>query len=245
MTFAGFRTATVVAAVLGAMGMTQQAGPPRGPATTGRITGTVSVLPSLTSRRSGPQLYRAYGPGESPLGAPADTNELHNVVVYLLGPPGPEAGTVGPPASAGISQQHETFVPHVLAVLQGTTVAFTNDDPYFHNVFSLSSARSFDLGRHPQGTSRTVRFDKPGTVKVFCDIHANMSATVLVLTNSLFSKPNDDGRFAIESVPAGEYRIVAWHERTLRATRQIRVVPGETTVVDFNLPVNDARPGRP
>jgi hypothetical protein len=136
-----------------------------------------------------------------------------------------------------IEQRNETFVPHVLPVLRGSTVEFPNKDPVFHNVFSLSSSRSFDLGRYPKGTSKSVRFDRPGTVQVFCHIHSDMSAVVLVLDNPFFTIPAAPGRYTINGVPAGEYRLVAWHERIKPIVRSVRVRAGQTTILDLNVPL--------
>jgi len=136
-----------------------------------------------------------------------------------------------------IEQKGEVFIPHVLAVRRGSTVDFPNVDPVFHNVFSLSSARTFDLGRYPKGTSKSVRFDRPGTVQVFCHMHSDMSAVVLVLDNPFFTVPAPPGQYAIEGVPPGEYRLVAWHERIKPIVRRVRVQAGQTTVLDLNVPL--------
>ena len=141
------------------------------------------------------------------------------------------------PTRLAVEQRGETFAPHVLPVLRGSTVEFPNEDPVFHNVFSLSSSRSFDLGRYPKGTSKSVRFDRPGTVQVFCHIHSDMSAVVLVLNNPFFTIPAAPGRYAIDGVPAGDYRLVAWHERIKPIVRRVRVQAGETTILDLDVPL--------
>ena len=93
---------------------------------------------------------------------------------------------------------------------QAETVDFPNDDPFFHNVFSLSKAATFDLGRYPSGSSRARTFSRPGIVKVFCDIHSHMTALVMVLDHAWFTIPADDGTFTLPPVPAGELTVVAW-----------------------------------
>jgi hypothetical protein len=138
---------------------------------------------------------------------------------------------------AKIVQRGEQFVPPVTVVTSGSTVEFPNDDPYFHNVFSLSRVATFDLGRYPSGASRSYTFDRPGIVKVFCHIHAQMSALVVVLDHPWFNVPTETGAFALPPVPAGEYTLVAWHERIGEQRERIRVAPGGTTRVDFTLPV--------
>ena len=136
-----------------------------------------------------------------------------------------------------MAQRDERFVPHVRAVMQGATVDFPNEDDLFHNVFSLSAAARFDLGRYPKGASRSVTFAKPGLVQVFCHIHADMSAYVWVLSNPYFASPGEDHRFAIDDVPEGDYTIVAWHERIKPITRRVHVSAGQTTSIDFNIPL--------
>ncbi len=134
-------------------------------------------------------------------------------------------------------QQDELFVPHVLPIARGASVRFPNSDPYFHNVFSLSRAASFDLGRFPPGESRVRQFNKPGLVKVFCHLHADMSAVILVLDHPWFTTPKDDGEFVIADVPAGPRRVTAWHERIGEARTRVDVPAGGDVAVEFVLPV--------
>ncbi|MDE3053478.1 MAG: hypothetical protein KGJ70_06305, partial [Gemmatimonadota bacterium] len=136
-----------------------------GPAGTGTVEGTVLLSPSLAQRRPRFRIYADPGPGQQPPDpAVLDTaSEMANVVVYLVpesGTPAPDAGA--PPAEhPTVSQSGERFVPHVLAVVRGTTVDFPNRDDVYHNVFSLSAPAVFDLGRYPKGESRAVTFDRP------------------------------------------------------------------------------------
>ena len=111
-----------------------------------------------------------------------------------------------------MDQRNETFVPHVLAITVGTTVDFPNSDRTYHNVFSLSKARRFDLGRYAAGRSKSVRFDRPGIVRVFCDIHSHMNAFILVFSHPFFGVTDADGRYQIDDVPPGTYTLVAWDE---------------------------------
>jgi len=139
-----------------------------------------------------------------------------------------------------MAQRDERFVPHVLPVVQGATVDFPNEDDVYHNVFSLSSAagpKGFDLGRYPKGTSRSVTFTRAGTVQVACHIHSDMSAIILVLANPYFASPDDNHHFVIDDVPEGDYTIVGWHERIKPINRRIHVTAGQTTPVDFNIPL--------
>ena len=176
-------------------------------------------------------------PGMSNLGAdmvyvPA---EHRQAVVYLETAP-PSPGETLAPVRVSIRQQREMFVPHVLAVVVGSTVDFPNADPFFHNVFSFSKPRPFDLGRYPKGHSRSVRFDSPGVVQVFCDIHSHMSAFILVFAHRFFAVTDDQGRYQIENVPPGRYVVVAWYEGRVRASSAV-VVPdaGGPVDLDFTL----------
>ncbi|HEY5061378.1 MAG TPA: hypothetical protein VII52_07560 [Gemmatimonadaceae bacterium] len=216
-------------------------------AATGRIEGTVEISTSLSARRPPFRIYAEPGSGSQPPPAPRDpiSAELHNVVVYL------EGDSTRLPSAAerldshrhgSIAQRDERFVPHVMPILQGGTVDFPNEDDVYHNVFSLSTAaapngRGFDLGRYPKGSSKSWTFVRAGTVQVFCHIHSDMSAIVLVLTNTFFASPDDDHHFAIDDVPEGDYTIVGWHERIKPISRRVHVTAGQTTSVDFNIPL--------
>jgi plastocyanin len=122
-----------------------------------------------------------------------------------------------------IDQRDESFAPHVLAVMAGTTVEFLNSDRTYHNVFSLSRTRSFDLGRYPRGKSKFVRFDRAGVVRVFCDIHSHMSAFILVFSHRFFAVAEADGRYRIDGVPPGTYNVAVWNESLPRETRRVTI----------------------
>lgn len=155
-------------------------------------------------------------------------------VVYLeTAPRGAFEQTEG--GRAVMDQRNETFVPHVLAVTTGTVVEFPNSDRIYHNVFSLSKARSFDLGRYAVGRSKSIRFDRPGIVRVFCDIHSHMSAFILVFSHPFFSMTGADGSYRIENVPPGSYNVVAWHEGTASEARPVIVADGGIAELDFAL----------
>jgi plastocyanin len=113
---------------------------------------------------------------------------------------------------ARMDQRNETFEPHVLAIVAGTTVDFPNSDHTYHNVFSLSKTRSFDLGRYAVGRSKAIRFDRPGIVRVFCDIHSHMSAFILVFAHRYFAVTDEEGRYRIDSVPPGTHTVMTWNE---------------------------------
>ena len=163
----------------------------------------------------------------------APESERRHVVVYLRDAR-PQVVT---PTRVAIRQVNESFTPRVVAVTIGSEVEFPNDDPIYHNVFSLSRAKNFNLGRYPRGETRRVRFDRPGVVKVFCDIHSHMSATVMVFDHPWFAVPSEDGRFELPPMPPGDRQITAWHERLGDTTLRLRLESGRPAAADFVLPV--------
>jgi plastocyanin len=136
---------------------------------------------------------------------------------------------------ARMDQRNETFVPHVLAITVGTTVDFPNNDVTYHNVFSLSRPRPFDLGRYAVGRSRSVTFDRPGIVRVFCDIHSQMSAFILVFSHRFFDVTDDQGRYAIDEVPPGTYKVNVWNEAVTPVSRTVTVAAGGEVTLDVVL----------
>ncbi len=138
--------------------------------------------------------------------------DYSGVVVWFL----PAAGVPAPRAEgkhARLIQKDKTFTPHVLAIQTGTTVDFPNYDPIFHNAFSNFSGQLFDIGLYAPGSSRSLRFQRSGTVRIFCNIHPAMSAVILVVDTPYFAVSGKDGIFEIDKVPAGEYKLKVFHER--------------------------------
>lgn len=139
------------------------------------------------------------------------------------------------PSAATIVMKGKAFVPRVAVVPVGGSVEFPNMDPIFHNVFSVSGENRFDLDLYKKPNRRAATFRQPGLVRVFCNIHPQMSAYVLVRDNPFWARAGADGRFAIEGVPAGTWTVRVWHERGGEAT-QAAAVPAEGTVeVDLDL----------
>jgi hypothetical protein len=135
-----------------------------------------------------------------------------------------------------MDQRNERFIPHVLAVMVGTVVDFPNSDLTYHNVFSLSRAKRFDLGRYAAGKSKGVRMDRPGVVRVFCDIQSHMSAFVLVFNHRFFDVTDDEGRFELPALPAGTYTLVGWYEGEARITRPVVVPANGWAEIDLVVP---------
>ena len=153
-------------------------------------------------------------------------------VVYL--DPAPRAAFDARDEPRGrIDQRNERFVPHVLAIVAGTTVDFPNSDLTYHNVFSLSRAKTFDLGRYAAGRSKSVRFDRPGIVRVFCEIHSHMSAFILVFAHRYFAVTDPEGGYRIDNVPPGDYNVFVWNESTPLDSRRV-TVPDTGGDVDLN-----------
>ncbi len=139
------------------------------------------------------------------------------------------------PNSAVMDQRGLRFIPHVLPIMVGTTVAFPNSDPLAHNVFSVSPTKRFNLGLYGPGTVRSIRFDEPGIVELLCNVHQEMSAYIVVLKNPYFARPQSDGSFRIAGVPAGRHRLRWWHERLGEVTREVEVTPASVVVANVNL----------
>ena len=175
-------------------------------------------------------------PGVSDLGAPParDVDDRLRSVVYLESAPR-RAFDVEEAGHAVMDQRNETFVPHLLAVMTGTTVDFPNSDKFYHNVFSLSKAARFDLGRYAAGHSKSIRFDRPGIVRVFCDIHSHMSAFILVFGHPYFAVTDAQGRYHIDNVPPGSYGVIAWNEGNPSDAKPVTVPDGGAAELDFAL----------
>ena len=175
-------------------------------------------------------------PSVAALGAPVEQAPAGRPrsVIYLESAP---RGAFEPieQGRAVMDQRDETFVPHVLAITTGTTVDFPNSDRIYHNVFSLSKTARFDLGRYEAGHSKAVRFDRPGIVRVFCEIHSHMNAFILVFSHPFFAMTDAEGRYRIDNVPPGTYNLLAWNEGVSSDARTVTVPAGGATEVDFAL----------
>ena len=202
--------------------------PEAGQNPSGRLTGRVTLTPAPARSNASAYDGRSVSPRAKPL------PEAKNVVIYFEGISSPASPSA---MKASIAQKDEQFVPHLVAVTAGSSVAFPNDDPFFHNVFSLSRGASFNLGRYASGVTRSRTFSRPGIVKVFCELHSHMSAVVRVFDHPWFTVPDEQGIFAIADVPAGEHTVVAWHERIGERRDRVTIRPGQATEVNFTLPV--------
>jgi plastocyanin len=193
---------------------------PRPVAAVGSISGRVDV-------RVAPSADIRPDPAGLGMGVNRDSQDRRRSVVYLETAPR-AAFEPGDRRHARMDQRNERFVPHVLAVTTGTYVDFPNDDKTYHNVFSLSKTKEFNLGRYAVGHSESVLFDQPGIVRVFCEIHSHMSAFILVFAHRYFAVTGDDGRYRIDAVPPGSYTLVVWNETTRGEAPRRTVTIGES-----------------
>ena len=133
-----------------------------------------------------------------------------------------------------LTQKNKTFQPHVLAVPLGSTVDFPNNDPIYHNVFSLSGPQPFDLGLYRAGDTRPRTFTSPGTYRVFCNIHPQMSAIVVVAPSAFTTLAAPDGRFTLD-LPPGRFRLTALSERTAPVSIEIASTQGASSAPELTL----------
>ncbi|MCF7805533.1 MAG: carboxypeptidase regulatory-like domain-containing protein [Candidatus Marinimicrobia bacterium] len=192
----------------------------------GEITGSITIYGPVSKKVQMISPYARQRYAKSPVST-NEGSETSNVVVYVENPPQKE---YTPQSDTVLMDQRDlTFTPHVLPIVAGSTVGFLNSDDVFHNIFSLSKTKKFNLGRYPAGEIQTVTFENPGRVDVFCDIHAAMSAVILIFDHSYFTTADADGNFTISDLPAGEYTVHFWHEDLDNITRDV-TVPEDGTI---------------
>jgi plastocyanin len=189
------------------------------------LRGRVDIGRVLSSSRPAPRTAGAEDPG------PPD---VYRQAVVFIDPP-PDRYERPVEFHAKMNQKDERFIPHLLAIPVGSVVDFPNDDRTYHNVFSLSKPKRFDLGRYAAGQSKAVRFDRPGIVRVFCEIHSHMNAFILVFDHRFFAITDEAGRFRIDRVPPGTYTVTAWYEGAAQQTETVTVAPGTGAEVNFVL----------
>ncbi len=192
---------------------------------------TISRPDDVTDAIARGRMLIRYGAGSDQMEKPLEPYALsEKAVVYIEEVP----GTYTPPYLHPVLDQHDmVFRPLVLPVLAGTTVDFPNSDPLFHNVFSLSTPKEFDLGKYPKGQRRSVTFDEEGVVSVYCEIHSYMFATILVLQNPYFAVPDNNGNYEISGIPPGTYQLSFWYGRKKVGSHTISVAPNQTTTSEF------------
>jgi len=169
--------------------------------------------------------------------------ELKDFVVYIdqapAEKPAPPSRPVQVITTKRVTQKGAMFSPRVLPVVVGTTVEWPNKDEIFHNVFSISDAKQFDLGLYKDPEVKQVVFDKPGRVDIFCSIHSSMNCIVLVLETPHFCATDDKGHYSIANVPPGKYRLKAWHDRLPSQLKEITIPETGDVKMDFVLGITN------
>lgn len=160
--------------------------------------------------------------------------EVQNIVIFIEGNNLNKSQTyLKPPKSVAtpkVTHKGRKFSPHVLPIVRDTKVDFFNDDSIYHNVFSISKTKAFDLGIYPENTSKLIRFEKTGLVKLYCNIHPKMTSNILILNNNFYTKPSSDGNFIIEDIPIGSYSLRVWHELAEPQQYNIEIKEGENVL---------------
>lgn len=162
--------------------------------------------------------------------------DIADAVLWLDGP------KTARPSQAEIVTKEKAMVPAVVVVAPGSSVSFSNLDPFNHNVFSVSPEATFDLGSYGRGNARSATFQKPGVVRVYCNVHAQMGAVVLVVESPLVTRPGTDGTFHFDNVPPGSYTLTVWHERGGRTTQKIEVGRTEGAPLSLALDASGFKP---
>jgi plastocyanin len=201
----------------------------------GAIVGTVRAKPASQADESA--TGDRYQSRRYKFAEKIDYDHLRDFVIYLEADPKLTSEPGG--AAAKIVQKDASFEPHVLPIAAGTTVKWPNEDEIFHNVFSMSETKEFNLGFYNREKIPAITFDKAGRVDVFCGIHTNMHCIILVLPNRFFVLADSKGRFAIREVPAGTYKLKAWHERVPGQVKEVVVPESGEVSIDFVLGVGE------
>ena len=155
------------------------------------------------------------------------------VLVYLVG-----FDEKAPAAPVEVKQVNRHFIPDLIAVTAGGTVSFPNGDPFLHNVFSPTSERTFDLGSYKKGDTRTRTFPRRGVVDIYCNIHPEMSATLVVLPNTRYAVVDASGHFQIDHVPPGTWTMFAFSRRASQPV-SMKVTVGAEGIVDVNFKLDE------
>jgi plastocyanin len=166
---------------------------------------------------------------------PTSSSSFSGAVAVAIEPLDTKVTPTLPDTPFVMAQENTSFVPNLLVVPVGSQVTFPNHDAFFHNVFSYSPPRSFDLGRYPKGESRTVTFDEPGIVRIFCEIHASMYGSILVVPSDHYQIINAGDGFSFPNLPDGQYRVIAVDAAGRRAKSEIELNGNSVSTVSLML----------
>jgi len=160
---------------------------------------------------------------------------VNDAVLWIDRVPAPADSEIAlsPRPRPKLAQLDQCFMPRVVSVAVGGKVDFPNQDPIYHNVFSVSTTRRFDLGKYPKGQSRTVTFPKAGVVNVYCDIHSDMAAFILVAPNQAYTQPAADGSWSMPDLPAGKYVLHVWHPDFGTFEREVELSADRTLALTY------------
>ena len=201
----------------------------------GTVEGTVVIRSTLGRKPKGPlQRHPGVVGGplyQAPARVPVRVDEATNVVVYLVDTPGGQCK----PIKVKMDQKNRQFGPYVLPICQGSSVEFVNGDSIFHSVYSQSECHPFHLPEFPQGESREITFPQPGVIELFCAIHPEMNAYIVILESGFFTTPDHQHQFRLDNVPPGKHVIKAWHPRLAPTTRVIDVPATGSVHVELTL----------
>lgn len=182
---------------------------------------TVAALTSLAARPGHAQPVSVTGRVSMIEKSSDAPNDLGNTVIYLISLD--SASPALPTVAATIAMNGRAFVPRLQVVTPGSRVAFPNQDPFSHNIFSTTPGAAFDLGLYPLGKSKETRFRRTGAFPIYCNIHPRMTAFVVVAPTPWYTQAGNDGRWSLEGVPAGRYSLHVWHERAPESKAEIRI----------------------
>ncbi|MEZ5351320.1 MAG: hypothetical protein R2762_01685 [Bryobacteraceae bacterium] len=205
------------------------------------IYGRIHITRRLTRKRvsiSNAAYQRGMAVDQNP--GQGDDAEMARVAIFLEGGSTVLPLSPFPAAPVKLEQKGRRFEPEVALIPAGASVTFPNLDPIVHNVFSLSKPKSFDLGYYRQGQSRSVRFDRPGIVSVYCHLHPNMSAAVVVAPGPWLVQPDLSGAFRLTGIDPGKYTLVIWHKSAGFFRRGVAIEPGSRLIADVEIPIRDS-----
>jgi plastocyanin len=210
-----------------------------------RISGLIAMILALLSPSAG---VAAAPIAQLRLHLVSSLPEKHHsapAVAWLEPMPGTTARTFVPTRHYTLLQKNRTFIPHLQVVPVGSVVSFPNDDPFFHNVFSLFNGKRFDLGLYEAGSSKSVTFSKVGISYIFCNIHPEMSAVIVSLSTPFYAIADGEDSLEFSNVPSGEYKMNIWVEgvpQTLLDTlsRTIRITDHPVDLGDIRVPIRDS-----
>ena len=196
------------------------------------ITGKVTA-PSRTKAKSSRAYSRGVFEPKLKTDTMATTPDDSLTIVVWAEPIGAEAPFVAPDEKPLMNQENKQFIPDILVLQKGTTVGFPNLDPLYHNVFSYSKTKRFDLGRYPQGNSKEVTFNEEGVVEVFCEIHDHMHAYIVVVKTPYFTQADRSGNYTLK-VPPGKYRLLVWTPNSQKIAGEVDLTEAAEVIRDVS-----------